>query len=117
MNRSAAVWTFLFCLALIITGGLFCFAPLWQPGYAPAAPQPFAAEQLLRVDLNAADEAALQSLPGLGEKKAAAIVGYRASNGPFASIEQLAQIKGISESNVEAWRPYLYIETSEQGES
>lgn len=47
------------------------------------------------VNINTADEAELANLPGVGAKKAAAIVTYRSQVGSFTSIEELLEIKGI----------------------
>ena len=51
----------------ILLGGYFCYAPFWQPEYAPVSPDPVSAEEVLRVNLNTATAAELQSIPGIGE--------------------------------------------------
>src|SRR5690606_24251525 len=48
------------------------------------------------VNINTADVAELDSLPGIGEKLAQAIVADREANGPFLSVEDLARVPGIS---------------------
>ncbi|MET0947040.1 MAG: helix-hairpin-helix domain-containing protein [Pseudomonas sp.] len=49
-----------------------------------------------KVDLNLADASTLQrELTGIGEAKAKAIVAYRETNGPFASVDELLEVKGI----------------------
>lgn len=53
------------------------------------------------VDINTADVAMLQMLPGIGETKAAAIVAYRDENGPFSAVADLGMVKGIGEATVE----------------
>ncbi|MBY5960944.1 ComEA family DNA-binding protein [Marinobacter nauticus] len=53
------------------------------------------------VNINTADVATLASLSGVGESKAQAIIDYREANGPFASIEALADVKGIGARTVE----------------
>ncbi len=101
------------CMAafvLIVVGAFVFSVPLWQLGYQTVAKEAFDAENLFRVELNTADKEALCSLPGIGEKKAEAILNYRAENGPFDSLDTLAEIKGISNKNIEAWKEYLYIE-------
>ncbi len=61
----------------------------------------FASEQPA-VNINTADVATLASLSGVGESKAQAIIDYREANGPpFASIEALADVKGIGARTVE----------------
>lgn len=53
------------------------------------------------VNINSADVTTLVSLDGIGESKARAIIEYRETHGPFASIEDLAQVKGIGARTVE----------------
>ncbi len=50
------------------------------------------------VNLNTADEAALDTLPGVGPVMAQNIVAWRESNGKFTSVEQLQEISGIGPS-------------------
>lgn len=57
------------------------------------------------IDLNRADEAALEELPGVGPATAAAIVTFREENGPFASIDELLDVPGIGEAKLEQIRP------------
>ncbi len=54
------------------------------------------AQQTNVVDLNIADMQALESLKGIGPKKAQAIIDYRTKNGAFASIDDLDKVKGFS---------------------
>ncbi len=52
-----------------------------------------------KVDLNSADAPTLQrELAGVGEAKAKAIVAYRESNGAFASVDELLEVKGIGKA-------------------
>ena len=97
-------------LAGIVWGALFLIAPIWQPGtpvtYMPALPQTDAAAESAPtqlVDLNTADPATLQTLPGIGPAKAAAIIAYREEHGPFAALQDVANVPGISEQMTEKW--------------
>ncbi len=55
------------------------------------------------ININTADKDALMSvIKGVGEKRAEAIIAYREQNGPFKSIEELAEVRGIGASIVEA---------------
>ena len=57
----------------------------------------------VQIDLNTADAAALAALPGVGEHKAETILAYRAQYGPFARVEDAAQVPGITQAIVESW--------------
>ena len=62
------------------------------------------------VDINTADAAALASaMNGVGEKKAATIVAYRETHGPFQRVEDLSNVKGIGASTVEKNRENLSV--------
>ena len=47
------------------------------------------------IDLNRASVAELTSLPGIGQKRAEAILAFRESHGGFQNVTQLLKIKGI----------------------
>lgn len=79
----------------------------------PEAPGMLENEQL---DLNTASPADLTRLPGIGEKKAAAIVAYRAENGGFTSPEELTEVDGIGEGTYEALAPYVTVGGAEEGD-
>ena len=54
------------------------------------------------VNINTADEATLAaSLKGVGEARAKAIVAYRKEHGPFKSVEELSEVKGIGDAVIE----------------
>lgn len=69
------------------------------PPAAPAAP----------VDLNSATVEELDTLPGVGPVTAAAIVGWRAANGGFRSVDQLAEVDGIGPARLEKLRPLVRV--------
>jgi len=67
---------------------------------ALAAPAPAAAEKKPlpageRIDLNRASAAELMRLPGVGRKRAEAIVAHRERR-PFRRAEDVLQVKGLS---------------------
>jgi competence protein ComEA len=49
------------------------------------------------VNLNTADQATLESLPGVGPVTATAIVAWRTENGGFTAVDQLLDVSGIGE--------------------
>ena len=56
-------------------------------------------EQLI-ININKADDAALQKLPGIGPAYAGRIVQYRQKNGPFTDTDELLKIKGIGKKRL-----------------
>ena len=54
-----------------------------------------------KININTADESQLQTLPGIGPAKAAAIIEFRDKSGPFKAIEDLKMISGIGEKSFE----------------
>ncbi|MCP4436683.1 MAG: ComEA family DNA-binding protein [Actinomycetia bacterium] len=54
------------------------------------------------VDVNSADAAALEELPGIGPATAAAIISHRERQGPFGSVDSLLEVRGIGEAKLEA---------------
>jgi len=62
------------------------------------------------IDLNSADAATLQqALNGVGAVKAKAIVDYRQEHGPFASVDELLEVKGIGAAILEKNRSKLRV--------
>lgn len=53
------------------------------------------------VNINKADVAALDSLDGIGEKKAEAIVAYRTEYGEFKTLDDLKEVPGIGDKMFE----------------
>lgn len=61
------------------------------------------------IDLNAADAAALDALPGVGPVLAQRIVQYRNDNGPFKSVDQLDEVSGIGAKLLDQLRPLVRV--------
>lgn len=62
-----------------------------------------------KINLNTASLDELTSLPGIGKKKAAAIIEYREKYGKFTSLEQLAEVKGIGTKMLEKLQDHISI--------
>ncbi|MEO4046294.1 ComEA family DNA-binding protein [Pseudomonas sp. CAU 1711] len=95
---------------------LSCLAVLSFNVSAAETSQPAASvtEQVQQVsgliNLNTADAATLEAeLVGIGQVKAQAIVDHRNSNGPFASVDELLEVKGIGPATLEKNRAKLSV--------
>lgn len=55
-----------------------------------------------KISINSANQAQLDTLPGIGEVFAKRIIEYRSKNGQFKTIEELKNVKGIGESLFES---------------
>ncbi|HEX4853306.1 helix-hairpin-helix domain-containing protein [Arenimonas sp.] len=69
-----------------------------------------AAHAAEKVDINSADAATLDRvLDGVGPSKAEAIVAHRKQHGAFRSADELAEVKGIGLSTIEANRERITV--------
>lgn len=61
------------------------------------------------VNLNSATKEQLQTLTGVGEKKADQIIQYREAHGKFKGVEELKEVQGIGDKTFEALKPQLSV--------
>ena len=76
-----------------------------EPRFAAAAP--VRSTQSVRLDLNDAEAAELEELPGIGPVLAAAILDRRAELGAFRTREDVLSVPGIGEGTYAAIEPYI----------
>jgi competence protein ComEA len=70
------------------------------------------------VNINTADAKTIsESLSGIGQKKAEAIVKHREKEGQFKTVEDLANVSGIGEKTVEKNRKDILLSDSSDSES
>lgn len=113
-------------MVVIVWGACFLIAPVWQfptgsASYVPVvsdfeSENPGSAYGSTLVNVNTASEEELTTLPGIGLAKAAAIVAYRTENGPFTSLEELDNVKGISSRMVASWTGLATTGSAEHGD-
>src|ERR671919_1050637 len=96
-------------LAEPVADGMQVFVPRRGESGAPAAPSASATpgDGPALVDINTADQLALETIPGIGPVKAAAILEYRESVGRFDSVEELLDVTGIGPATLESMRAYV----------
>ncbi|MGH2562370.1 MAG: helix-hairpin-helix domain-containing protein [Thermomicrobiales bacterium] len=80
--------------------------PLADAQAPPASPVTSSAV----INLNQANAAELESLPGIGPALADRIIAYRGENGPFRSVGELDEVQGISARMVEELRPLVTVD-------
>ena len=103
-------------LARAVTDGEQIHVP--RPGEAVAAPPPASPGAAATggggaggavVDLNSADAAALDTLPGIGPVLAERIVAWRDENGPFTAVDELGEVSGIGPAVLEDVRDLVRV--------
>ena len=57
-----------------------------------------------KVDINSADAKLLETLPGIGETRALAIIRHREEHGPFKRVDEIVGVPGIGSATLEGLR-------------
>ena len=86
-----------------------------EAGAQTPVPSPPTARSVARapsgvVNLNTANAAELERLPGIGPARAKAILDLRARIAHFTRLEELLRVKGIGRATFRKLRPYLALE-------
>lgn len=82
-------------------------------GEAPAiTPGTESAPEDLLIDINTASVSLLRTLPGIGEVRAAAIVEYRETRGPFRTTLDIMKVSGIGSGVYEDIRDLIRVTQS-----
>lgn len=76
---------------------------------APADPRPIQRVAVRQVDLNQATVADLEALPGIGPKLAQRVIEHRDERGPFHSVDDLRQVRGIGRKKFDRLRPHVLV--------
>lgn len=62
------------------------------------------------INVNTANQDALESLPGIGSRTAEKIIKERETNGLFASVEDLKRVSGIGDKKLESLREHICVQ-------
>lgn len=63
-----------------------------------------------KVNINTADLTGLQTLSGVGAKKAQDIIDYRTQHGPFQKVEDLGNVKGFGDKTIEKLKENITVD-------
>jgi competence protein ComEA len=69
------------------------------------------------ININTADATLLDTLPGIGPTKAAAIIDYRTTHGPFATVADIQNVSGIGPSTYADIAPLITVGSSSSSSS
>ena len=61
------------------------------------------------VNINTADQALLETIPGIGPAKAQTIISYRQEQGSFQTIEAIQEVSGIGVKTFEKLKDYICV--------
>lgn len=81
----------------------------WTDSDRPAQTTVTLDESFGKVNLNTGLKEEFLTLPGIGEVMAERIIAYREENGPFGSVEDLLNVKGIGEKTLEKLRELITV--------
>jgi competence protein ComEA len=99
MKKTMVLFAFMIA-ALVIIGS----SPTISSAVDTTKAQASSSEQqpaTTKVNINKASAAELEKLPGVGPKMAGEILQYREAKGPFKSVEDLKEVKGVGPKNFE----------------
>ena len=84
-------------------------APSAAAGPAGASAPTGASSAVPMVNINTADQAMLEQLPGVGPVTARSILDYRAEKGSFSAVDELLEVSGIGDKTLADIAPYCTI--------
>ena len=103
MKSSFTLTALIMCLCCIFSTHLSAAEPakkMAEPTKKVAKSVDNTANKMKSVNINKASESELQTLKGIGQAKAKAIIDYRNKNGKFKNLQQLTMVTGIGEKLV-----------------
>jgi comEA protein len=97
---------YLLMMALLVAVSVTCLLPI----SVFAAENPAAISAIETIHLNQATAEELQALPGVGPALSERIVLYRSEHGPFRSVDQLTEVKGVGQVKLAKFKERLTVD-------
>jgi competence protein ComEA len=94
-------------LARVLVDGEQILVGVDPPAGVAASISGTAAPAATLVNINTADQVALESLPEVGPVTAQSILAWREEHGAFTSVDQLLDVDGIGEATLAQLTPYV----------
>lgn len=94
-----------YLLMLVLLAMIVC-----SPVVTFAADKPAANTASELIHLNQATAEQLQALPGVGPALSERIVLYRTEYGPFRTVDQLTEVKGVGQAKLAKFKDQLTID-------
>lgn len=79
----------------------------YENDYKPYEKKVYEKKTIAAIDINLADSAAFESLPGIGGGYARRIINFRTKLGGFYKTDQIAETFGLPDSTYQKIKPYL----------
>jgi competence protein ComEA len=95
---------------LVLTAALVVGLAGLAPAHVFAADSPAASSVVSTIHLNQASAEELQVLPGVGPALSERIIVYRDEHGPFKTIDQLTEVKGIGQAKLAKLKDRLTVD-------
>lgn len=80
------------------------------PAPLDAAESPTTVHAVTAINLNQATAEQLQALPGVGPALSERIVRYRTEHGPFSTVDQLTDVKGVGQAKLAKFKDQLSVD-------
>ena len=100
--------TIVFCIACLFSLSVYA-APYKVANTGGGVVRNVSLTEAATVNVNKANEESLQTVKGIGPKRAQAIVSYRNKHGSFKTVADLAKVKGIGEKRLKKIAAHLTV--------